>query len=580
MAEQKSLMRLGLETNDYERKLKQAQKSWNDFTRGIGVNIGKFTAVGAAIGAVTTALKVAKDAFNQSESSIDEWGGTVEGAKGAYNTFLNTLNSGNWSNFFDNLATAVKGARDLYDSLDRLGSIKSNNQAAIAIVQQQIAQLRLAKQQGENVDEQLKAATERLASLQRQAVDAGMGAGHNTILNTLRNRVNALNSTGVNISDGTLKGYAGALENYGQQVFDNMARTLASLQQKATVTTRTSYTNAYGGTTYGTATGLDLSRLTAEEQKQYYIAKAITDGESEIQQGLAIYAQAINEGTAAAREEFKGNRYALQGSTGGSGKGDATKSPVVGSIDYQIQKVKELQEAFNQAGDQGVRQGLLVQLKQAEGVLKLMREEAPSEMFIGGAGYGLGQFTSMDRFKNVKIEGKDLESLERLANAGDVAAASWDSALNSIGGLSSALAAIEDPAVKVLGIIAEAIATVALTFAKSLKGTISPWDWIAGAAAGTATMISTIAAIKSATAGSFAEGGIVPGNNHNDGLIANVSSGELILNAAQQSVIASRLQSNNQQNMHLTATIKGTDIQLALNNTARQQGRGTYVTAR
>ena len=91
MAEQKSLMRLGLETNDYERKLKQAQKSWNDFTRGIGVNIGKFTAVGAAIGAVTTALKVAKDAFNQSENSIDEWGRTVEGAKGAYNTFLNTF---------------------------------------------------------------------------------------------------------------------------------------------------------------------------------------------------------------------------------------------------------------------------------------------------------------------------------------------------------------------------------------------------------------------------------------------------------------------------------------------------------
>lgn len=581
MAEQKSLMRLGLETNDYERKLKQAQKSWNDFTRGIGVNIGKFTAVGAAIGAVTTALKVAKDAFNQSESSIDEWGRTVEGAKGAYNTFLNTLNSGNWSNFFDNLATAVKGARDLYDSLDRLGSIKSNNQAAIAIVQQQIAQLRLAKQQGENVDEQLKAATARLASLQRQAVDAGMGAGHNTILNTLRNRVNALNTTGVNISDGTLKGYAGALENYGQQVFDNMARTLTSLQQKATVTTRTSYTNAYGGTTYGTATGLDLSRLTAEEQKQYYIAKAITDGESEIQQGLAIYAQAINEGTAAAREEFKGNRYALQGSSGGSGKSDATKNPIVGSIDYQIQKVKELQEAFNQAGDQGVRQGLLVQLKQAEGVLKLMREEAPSEMFIGGAGYGLGQFTSMDRFKNVKIEGKDLESLERLANAGDAASTSWGEALNSIGGLSSALASIEDPAVKVLGIIAEAIATVALTFAKSLKGTITPWDWIACAAAGTATMISTIAAIKSATAGSYAEGGIVPGNSYSgDRLTANVNSGELILSASQQNVLASRLQNNSPQNLRLTATIKGTDIQLALNNTARMQRRGTYVTTR
>lgn len=584
MAKDVALVRIKADTNDYERNIKNAQKTWDSFTKGLGVNVGKFSAVGAAIGAVTTAVKVAKDAFMQSEVNMDKWGQTVDGAKAAYSTFLNTLNSGNWSNFFDNLATAVKGARDLYDSLDRLGSIKSNNQAAIAIVQQQIAQLRLAKQQGENVDEQLKAATERLASLQRQAVDAGMGAGHNTIVNTLRNRVNALNRTGVDISDGTLKGYAGALENYGQQVFDNMAKVMSDLQKKATVETVNSFTNQYGGTQYSRSTGLDLSKLTEEEQKQYFIAKAITEGEAEIQQGLSLYAQAINEGTAAAREEFKGNRYALQGSSGGKGgnAGKETYTPVEGSIDYQIQKVKELQEAFNQAADQGVRQGLLVQLKQAEGVLKLMREEAPAEMFIGGAGYGLGQFTSMDRFKDVKIEGKDLEALEELANAGDAASTSWGEALNSIGGLSSALAAIEDPAVKVLGIIAEAIATVALTFAKSLKGTISPWDWIASAAAGTATMISTIAAIKSATAGSFAEGGIVPGNSFSgDRLTANVNSGELILSASQQNVLASRLQNNNNpQNLRLTATIKGTDIQLALNNTARMQRRGTYVTTR
>ena len=588
MAKDVALVRIKADTNDYERNIKQAQKTWDSFTKGLGANISKFTGVGAAIGAVSGALKVAKDAFMQSETNMDKWGQTVEGAKGAYSTFLNTLNSGNWSNFFTNLSTAVQGARDLYDSLDRLGSIKSNNQAAVAIVQQQIAQLRVAKQQGQNVDDQLKEATARLAALQKQAVDAGMGAGHNTIVNTLRNRVNALNRTGVNISDGTLKGYAGALENYGQQVFDNMAKVMTDLQKKATVETFRTSTSPSGGTIYTRSTGLDLSRLTQEEQKQYYIAKAITEGEAEIQQGLSLYAQAVNEGTAAAREEFKGNRYALQGSTGsggGSGKGNTPKeNPVVGSIDYQIQKVKELQDAFNQAAEQGVRQGLLVQLKEAEGVLKLMKTEAPSEMFVGGAGYGLSQFTSMDRFKDVKIEGKDLEDLQELANAGKQAETSWDAALGSISGLGSALAAIEDPAVKVLGIIAQAIATVALSFAQALsKDTkLGVFGWIAAAAAGTAAMVSTISAIKSATAGSYEQGGIVPGNSYSgDNLTANVNSGELILSMAQSDRIANLLRNgNNMQNMHLTATIKGTDIQLALNNTARQQGRGTYVTAR
>lgn len=585
MAKDVALVRIKADTNDYERNIKQAQKTWDSFTKGLGANISKFTGVGAAIGAVSGALKVAKDAFMQSETNMDKWGQTVEGAKGAYSTFLNTLNSGNWSNFFSNLSTAVQGARDLYDSLDRLGSIKSNNQAAVAIVQQQIAQLRVAKQQGQNVDDQLKEATARLAALQKQAVDAGMGAGHDTIVNTLRNRVNALNRTGVNISDGTLKGYAGALENYGQQVFDNMAKVMTDLQKKATVDTVNTQTNQYGGTTYTRSTGLDLSRLTQEEQKQYYIAKAITEGEAEIQQGLALYAQAVNEGTAAAREEFKGNRYALQGSTGsgGSGKGNTPKeNPVVGSIDYQIQKVKELQDAFNQAAEQGVRQGLLVQLKEAEGVLKLMKTEAPSEMFVGGAGYGLSQFTSMDRFKDVKIDGKDLEDLQELANAGKQAETSWDAALGSISGLGSALAAIEDPAVKVLGIIAQAIATVALSFAQALsKDTkLGVFGWIAAAAAGTAAMFSTISAIKSATAGSYAEGGIVPGNSFSgDNLTANVNSGELILNRAQQNTLAAQLRQQNSGNKsYQPSYVSGEQIWVAMNRYLKRSGQGEVLT--
>ena len=583
MAKDVALVRIKADTNDYERNIKQAQKTWDSFTKGLGANISKFTGVGAAIGAVSGALKVAKDAFMQSETNMDKWGQTVEGAKGAYSTFLNTLNSGNWSNFFTNLSTAVQGARDLYDSLDRLGSIKSNNQAAVAIVQQQIAQLRVAKQQGQNVDDQLKEATARLAALQKQAVDAGMGAGHNTIVNTLRNRVNALNRTGVNISDGTLKGYAGALENYGQQVFDNMAKVMTDLQKKATVDTVNTKTNQYGGTTYTRSTGLDLSRLTQEEQKQYYIAKAITEGETEIQQGLALYAQAVSEGTAAAREEFKGNRYALQGSTGsGGGSGNGGKEtyiPLADSIDAQIAKVKELQDEFNKTADQSVRGRLIVAIDEATNHLNFMQGKGLEPITRDTPGTLSGKLGfQMPDLSKIKIE-----PLKELADAGEVAKESWDSALGSISGLGSALASIEDPAVKVLGIIAQAIATVALSFAQALsKDTkLGVFGWIAAAAAGTAAMFSTISAIKSATAGSYAEGGIVPGNSFSgDNLTANVNSGELILNRAQQNTLAAQLRQGYSNNMHLTATIKGTDIQLALNNTSRQQGRGTYVTSR
>ena len=540
----------------------------------------KFASIGAAASA---AMKVAKDAFFQSEGNIDDWGRAVDGAKGAYSTFLNTLNSGNWSNFFTNLSTAVKGARDLYDVLDRLGSIKANNQAAIAIVQQQIAQLRLAKQNGENVDAQLQQATEQLRALQNQSVNAGLAAGNATIRNTLRNRVNAANTTGVNIGEGTFIQLAYELEHSGQAVFDSMKKTFNDLAKKATVETTTAYTNR-NGTYYQTSTIVDINRLTAEEQKQYLVAKAITEGETEIQKGLSIYAQAIQEGTSAAREEFKNNRYGLQGS-GKGGSGGTKKEeyiPLAGSIDEQIAKVKELQDAFNKTADQSIRGQLITAIDEATRHLEFMQGKGvePLSANTGSISSHLG----LPDVSNMKITDDDIEKLNKIANAGQAAETSWDSAMGAVSGLGSALAAIEDPAVKVLGIIAEAIATVALSFAKALsKDTkLGVFGWVAAAAAGTAAMVTTISAIKSATAGSYAEGGIVPGNSYSgDNLTANVNSGELILSMAQSDRIANLLRNgNNTQNMHLTATIKGTDIQLALNNTARQQGRGTYVTAR
>lgn len=169
---------------------------------------------------------------------------------------------------------------------------------------------------------------------------------------------------------------------------------------------------------------------------------------------------------------------------------------------------------------------------------------------------------------NVKTAAKEV------AKDGDDAAHNWRAAASAIQSVGSALSNIEDPAAKVAGLIAQAIAQVAATFAASLKGTFTPWDWIAGAAAGTATMISTIAAIKSATAGSYAEGGIVPGRSFTgDNLTANVNSGELILTAAQQNNIASLLSGGSQQGGGTTtATVSSENIRIAIRNGARARG--------
>ena len=158
----------------------------------------------------------------------------------------------------------------------------------------------------------------------------------------------------------------------------------------------------------------------------------------------------------------------------------------------------------------------------------------------------------------------------------------WQDAAQAVQAVSGALQQLEDPGAKIMGIIGEAIANIALGFAQATASDskLGVFGWIAAIAGGLGTMISTISAIKSATAGSYAEGGIIPGNNYNDGLVANVSSGELILNRAQQNSIASQLSNNGIGNLQLEAYIDGEDIRLAVRNANRRRGRGEYVTSK
>ena len=157
----------------------------------------------------------------------------------------------------------------------------------------------------------------------------------------------------------------------------------------------------------------------------------------------------------------------------------------------------------------------------------------------------------------------------------------WQDAAQAVQAVGGALQQLEDPGAKIMGIIGEAIANIALGFAQATAQASvgGPFAWIAAIAGGLGTMLSTIAAIKSATAGSYAEGGIVPGNNYSDGLIANVSSGELILNRAQQNSIAGLLTSN-QGNSESRPYVDVETIWLGLGHYLNRKGMGEIVTTR
>jgi hypothetical protein len=189
---------------------------------------------------------------------------------------------------------------------------------------------------------------------------------------------------------------------------------------------------------------------------------------------------------------------------------------------------------------------------------------------------------------NAKLKEMNIEPIKidfntgGLSTEGKKAEKSWQSAAVAVSAVGSAIQNIEDPAAKVVGTVAQAIATVALSFAQAMAKTSGPWEWVAFAATGLATMISTISAIHSATG--YAKGGIVEGNSYSgdnmmfggDGLYG-LNAGELVLTKAQQGVIAQDLQGGSKM-IQVHGVLRGKDIFIAAENWSKSVGKGELVT--
>lgn len=129
----------------------------------------------------------------------------------------------------------------------------------------------------------------------------------------------------------------------------------------------------------------------------------------------------------------------------------------------------------------------------------------------------------------IGVMGEDADKAGESLKEATAAIGSMGQALSGLGG------AIEMPELNIAGTVAQAVATMALGYAKatSTAGKASPWEWVAFAATGLAQLTAMIASVRQATA--FATGGIVGGGSPSgDRKFVRVNSGEMILNKTQQ----------------------------------------------
>ena len=162
-------------------------------------------------------------------------------------------------------------------------------------------------------------------------------------------------------------------------------------------------------------------------------------------------------------------------------------------------------------------------------------------------------------------------------------------AANAVGSFSQALAGMDDPAAKAAGTVMQAIASIALGFATASAQANTAgtgWGWLAWIAAGMSAMATTIATVHSLTG--YAEGGMIKGNSYSGdnigGLVdgnqlVGLNAGEVVLNAAQQNMLAQNLQGG-VGTVNVVGRVVGEDIFLSADRYARRSGRGGILTGK
>ncbi len=579
-----SLVKLTLESNQYERGIKQAQKTWSDFTKGIGMSASKFTAVGAAIGAVTGALKVAKDAFNASEQNLDAWGQTVQASESLYKGFLNSLNNGNISGFLSNINTITEAARAAYDALDNLGTFNAFNQINTQRTRTGLTEAMAGYRMGEtskgDVQKAAKAYQEELRTRQKLEQEAYSQAVR---------KVAAERGVPWGNLEQALSGSYGDYEKL-KGVMPSGKRTVYQAAGQ------------FGGTL-----SYEVPMAVTAQEKMGEALRKLTDDELQQLQALGAQAQRTGEEIAQVDKQLTRILNGKQpgtsgGSTGGgggrsAGSGKSSPTYAADSLVAQQKLVQDLTKQWNESGA-SVRDKYLQPLVEAEAKLKSMQNEMGLQK-ENAAGKLLGGNVEVPVEADVasaiipSIEGiseyfkKNPIQIPIETTKKDVKAIAEAASITAdvVGSIGDAFNAIEDPAAKVAGTVMQAIASVAMGYAQATVAasqTGNPWVWAAFAVSGLATMLTMISQIHSATG--YAQGGIVKGNSYSGDNIyggpdAMVNAGELVLTKAQQSTLAQNLQ-NNGSTVNVVGRVVGEDIFLSADRYARRSGRGSILTGK
>lgn len=531
--------RLLLDTKQYDASLQKSKKGSNDFADDVAGKlssaVAKFAAgIGVAVGGVEAFNKI----MGSSQTLGDTWNNTINACKGTVDAFFFSLSSNNWDAFNQGLIRTIENMYQLSALKDQL----SDARLSMGFEQRRFER-DYVKLEG-IIDNEKASKSERSAAF----------AEMQKLVADFKQRVEA-----------TGKGAAGTLVKEMNTKFGKDF-TLGDLE---------TYIREVNNEFLNTET---LQRLN-EYKKQ--ISDILKAGEVTTVTPYGSYTQ-VTESAKQQVEALKAANPFLEKMRLFQEDGDASRKGMVEDYEYML-------EIFQRADDYLKRS--LEKQNKIDAMNKQAASLAADAMKKANGGQpvvkrGQVNFASMaivPSFNRIeapvsikKEDTKNLESyvdhINALTNVMTAlntqtveGAAGW---LSWAGSLMTASAMAVDSIRQVVA--AKTAEGAASAGAEAAKTPFVGWLLVGGA------VMSALAAFASIP--SFAEGGVVPGANFRDGIAARLSSGEMVINPADQKKLFDSIHSGNLGGGgSARSVITGEQIVTVVNNYGRRTGRGTIL---
>ena len=634
------IVKLAGDSKGYQSAMSDADKALSKFEKdNLSANAAMKTVTTAMTKIVSVAalVKGAQEALNAtikgSQTTADEYTAAIDGCKTAVSTFFTALSTGDFSSFTQGLdqiiikgVQASKAMDDLGNTVMSFNYLTASNNAAF---NESLLTMRNA-----NATPAERAAARKMAEDQL-AYARDLAAGKEAALMDalVKNAVkkSPLKADMFNVEDiqkisllDALSARPDLLESYGLQSKDyylaqakEYSRLIAAARPTDEYIRPDLYRSEAGR---AQAAEIEARNRAAKEafniyeaalQKEYQFAlevKALLEdiSDEELQSNIFNLSTDVantKQGVTQMERQLLAAAGELKRGGAKTGKGEKSSGPKpMTDLEYERMMYQERLKLAEQWSDEYI--GLQMELRETEHqmqverltatiqdeeklteALKLAEENKNKDLYdIAMEGYAqrlkmredyaksLEKITDSTKkmttaFDGIREGSRAIESfgqsLSQLSNN-----KSWSGIGNIVAGIGQATQAYTQLA---------AAAQVAAT-AEAAAETPTVWGKISAVATVLTAFASMISQVNSMN--NYAEGNIVPGRNWNDGITARVSSGEMIINEADQKRLYDSIHSGNLGGGDGgPAVVTGEQIVLAVNNYGRRTNQGELVFA-